>query len=300
MKNRKICIFGGLGFFGRNLTEMLDESNHITVVDIGERPEFLSDSINYLNMTTESHKIYGHHQFEYIFYLVGNTSIARSVSDPVFDLENNTIQLLKLLESVKNEKPKLIYPSSAACYGEMKNPLTALKNEPMSPYGISKLFSENYLRYFHMNYGVPVLICRFFSLFGEYNNKQVIYDSTLRLLEHPDKLTIFNSNSQRDFIYIKEAIRAMFFLCDENQFNADVFNIGRGEAKSISHLTKEIQEILHIYPTIETENGQFTGDPQMQIANIDKLKKLGFNYDSSQISNLVKTIEWIKRTSKLK
>lgn len=298
MKNNKICIIGGLGFIGSNLTKILDNSNQITILDIGEKPKYLLNHIKYTDAVFDSLNIFKKQNYDYIFYLAGNASVGESVSNPVLDLEKNTVHLLNLLEIIKNRKSKLIFISSAACYGEMKNHETAYSNEPISPYGMSKLFSEKYLKYYNKHYGLQVLICRLYSPFGEYNQKQVIYDTILRLLKHPKKITIYNPNSQRDFIYIAEAIRAILFLCDQNQFTADNFDVGRGENMSILEVSKKIMDILNIHPVIKTETKKFTGDPIKQIANTNKLKTLGYNFSTSISSDLLKTINWIKEINK--
>jgi UDP-glucose 4-epimerase len=298
MRNKKICVIGGLGFIGRNLTEILDKSNQITILDIGEKPKYLSNYIEYVDSTINNLNIFKKQYYDFIFYFAGNSSVGNSVSNPVLDLEKNTFHLLNLLEIIKNSNSKFIFASSAACYGEMKNSVTAHNDEPISPYGISKLFSEKYLEYYNKHYGLQILICRFFSPFGEYNLKQVIYDTTLRLLKNQNNLMIFNPNSRRDFIYIGDAIKAMLFLCDQNQFNAEIFDIGRGKTLSIFELTEIIQNILNIHLLIEKKNKNFTGDPAVQTSNINKLKVLGFDFSTSTIDNLRKTINWIKGINK--
>jgi len=298
MKNKNICVIGGLGFVGRNLTEILDNSNYITIFDIGDRPKSLLNHIEYVDVSRNNLNKLKNCYYDFIFYLVGNSSVGNSVSNPILDLEKNTIHLLNFLEIIKNNHSKLIFASSAACYGEMKNSITANNDEPISPYGITKLYSEKYLKYYHKHYGLQILICRFFSLFGKYNQKQVIYDTTLRLLNYPSKLTIFNPKSRRDFIYVDEAIEAMLFLCNQNKFNAEVFDIGMGKSLSIFELTETIQNFLNIYPLIKTIKTNFTGDPEVQIANINKLKRLGFNFRTSTLYNLRKTVDWIVRITK--
>lgn len=298
MKNKKICIIGGLGFIGRNLTEMLDNSNQIIILDVGERPKYLLSHLKYVDASSNNLNVFKKRYYDFIFYFAGNASVGKSVSNPILDLEKNTVHLLNLLEMIKNTNSKFIFASSAACYGEMNDAVTAFNDEPISPYGISKLFSENYLKYYHMNYGVPILICRFFSLFGEYQKKQVVYDTTIKLIKYPDELTMFNPNSQRDFIYIKEAIRAMLFLCDRDQFNAGVYDIGRGKTLSIFELTIAIGRMLNIFPKIKKIEKEFTGDPKVQIAKIDNLANLGFDFNTTMIDNFKKTIYWIKGINK--
>lgn len=298
MINKNICIIGGLGFVGRNLIEMLHSSNKITVLDIIDKPIIFDKNINYINVKVHKYDILKDQLFDYIFYLVGNASVTKSVNNPIFDLKKNTIELLKVLEIIKINKTKLIYASTAACYGEMNNIPTRFIDKPISPYGISKLTSEYYLKYYNNEYNIPVLICRFFSLYGEYNRKQVIYDTTIRLLKsNNDKIDIYNPDSKRDFIYIKEAINAVLFLCKKNQFNGEVFDIGHGETKSIFEIYLEISEILKISKKSNKIKKEFIGDPEMQISNPKKLKDLGFSFEGKHLKNLIKTINWIKENN---
>lgn len=296
MKDKKICIVGGAGFVGMNLVDMLEESNQIVVIDILDDPKKLYTTkreLRYSNYLKEGFTVFEEDIFDFVFYLAGNSSIRRSIKDPILDLNKNTVSLLEFLEITKENSAKLIFASTAACYGEM-NALSSSFYYPISPYGISKYASEQYLRYYHETYHLPVLIPRFFSLFGEYNTKQVVYDTTKRLIQSPHSITVYNPLHRRDFIYIKEALRAVLFLCEKNFFQCDVFDIGRGHAISILDLTKKIAKILELKPQIKERNIAHIGDPLLQRADIEKLLKSGFKFKTSFDDNLAKTIKWVR------
>ena len=180
--------------------------------------------------------------------------------------------------------------STAAVYGEMdKERLIS----PISPYGISKFCAEEYLKFYHRNYGIPVMICRFFSIFGKYNTKQVIYDITKKVTSDKKLMTIINPDHKRDFIHIDEAINALLFLCENSPFEGESFDIGSGQSISIMQLYKKIANILKINKKSISRIDKNIGDPKVQKSDINPLKELGYVFNKDFESHLENTIEWI-------
>jgi len=296
MIDKKICIVGGLGFVGRHLLETLSLSNQITVWDVKKRPSWLNQNVKYFDISSRKvNQLLDEDRFDILFYVAGSASIKKSIENPLNDLMENTFYLLTILECLKNiNKTKIIYASSAACYGEMESSPHTKNDNPTSPYGISKLISEKYLKYYHLTYKIPVLICRIFSLYGEYNNKQVVYDTTKKLLNKNKSITIINPNSRRDFIYVKDAIEAILFLCRVNQYNGEIYDVGTGTETSILDLTIRLQKKLHVHSQFEKIDKNAPSDVHVQIANIHPLKKQGFTSRYTLDKGLTKTIKWIK------
>lgn len=296
MKNKNICVVGGAGFVGRHLLEILKESNNLMVVDVGSfntKPylHHLLNKDHYSDFLKDGYHVFKNNKYDYIFYLAGNSSVSKSAEDPIYDLQQSLFPLLNLLEIVKNKPTNFIFASSAACYGEMEKKKISY---PVSPYGITKTAAENYLRYYHKNYNLPVLICRFFSLYGEYNKRQVVFDTVKRLLNNPKTVTIYNPKSRRDFIYIKDALNIVIILCKHKCFDAEIFDIGTGKALSILDMGKKIINLMKIEPNIFYKEIESKNDPALQIANIKTLldKGIDINYDLD--FNLKKTIDWVK------
>ena len=191
MENKEICLVGGAGFLGRHFAESFKESN-VTIIDILEQSDVNipnNKKLNYYNYQKTGFDIIRNKDFEIIFFLAGNASVQKSIINPIYDLKTNTLILLELLELVKNKKTKIVYTSSAACHGEMEK--GASSYGPVSPYGISKLASENYLNFYNKFYSVPTLVCRIFSVYGEFNKKQMIFETIQRLKDNKKKLKVF-------------------------------------------------------------------------------------------------------------
>ena len=165
MKDKNICIFGGAGFVGQNLSDTFSTSNKVTIADIIEKPTWISSQkLSYIDLSKLSYSSIDPSVFDYIFLLAGNASVSKSVLNPKYDLESNTLSLLNLFSASDFSKTKIIFFSSAAVYGEMK---THNQLSPISPYGISKLCSENYLKYYHkalLKYIINILLFILISL----------------------------------------------------------------------------------------------------------------------------------------
>ena len=151
MQSKKICIFGGAGFVGRYLcAQVLSYNNHVTIMDIVEEPKWICDEkdVRYVNVSSDFElNSYLEQQFDYVFLLAGNASVSKSVLNPIFDVESNTLSILKLLSHSALTKTKLVFFSSAAVYGEMEK---GIRLSPISPYGISKAFTEKYLKFYNL------------------------------------------------------------------------------------------------------------------------------------------------------
>ena len=110
MKDKNICIFGGAGFVGQNLADKFSASNKVTIMDIIEKPFWLSSQkISYIDLSKSTYSSIDPSVFDYIFLLAGNASVSKSVLNPKHDIESNTLSLLNLLSVSDFSKTKLIF-----------------------------------------------------------------------------------------------------------------------------------------------------------------------------------------------
>ena len=296
MRNKKICIVGGAGFMGTHLANCLSEENSLTIIDLIPKSKTSfkeSKNISYINDYNDLSKGIFELDFDYIFYLAGNSSISDSINNPELDLNKNTNELLKFLQQINFHSSTFVFFSSAACYGEMSDNDYSLN--PITPYGISKLSSENYLNFYKEKYNLDILIFRFFSIFGEGSKKQVIYDTTKKLVKNKSEFTVYNPNSRRDFIHIENAIKMMLFVCENRHLSRFCFDIGSGRNRSIMEITNEIINIMDINPKINKKVLDLKGDPIIQSSDISIINNLGYKPDINFQEDLEKTVQWIMK-----
>jgi NAD dependent epimerase/dehydratase family len=103
-----------------------------------------------------------------ILHLAAQVSVQESVADPVASLELNASGTLHVLESARRQGSHVVIASSAAVYGDDPSPRKSesLAPRPRSPYAAGKLAAEAYGAAYAACYGLPVLVLRFFNVYG--------------------------------------------------------------------------------------------------------------------------------------
>jgi UDP-glucose 4-epimerase len=247
------------------------------------------DTCNYLDYNNSGFDIFKNKSFDVIIFSAGNASVSNSIKRPIYDLNTNTILLLELLEIIKDNPTKIVFFSSAACLGDPSQKI----NTPLSPYGVSKLASENYLKTYNRLYSIPVIICRIFSIFGEYNNKQMFYDTVKRFKKDKDNIVIYNPQSVRDFIYVGEVVEIINYLINNSKFNCEVYDIGTGNSITVENITKKIMKLMNITGQVKYDIIKGASDPIQQVSNINSLISLGYNFKYPIDKSIQRTVEWI-------
>jgi UDP-glucose 4-epimerase len=307
-KNSAVLVTGGAGFLGSHLVEYLvDVGAKVTVIDnlftgrldhlqsVLPQIEFINGELGKLlkEGRVELDK------FECIFHLAADADFSLSVENPIADCQNNLNTTLMLLEAIRScpKRPRLIYPSSAAVYG---NPARLPIKEtdptvPISPYGVGKLAAERYVAVYSNIYGLQATSLRFFSIYGPRQRKQVIYDLLCKVILNPKRLEVLGDGSQtRDFTYVSDVVKAMFLVAAKAPFKGEVYNVASGKSISIAALVTILCNVCNLSPVISFSGNIRPGDPEEWVVDISNLKKLGFEAKTALEDGLKAVSEWFK------
>ncbi|GFO95942.1 nucleoside-diphosphate-sugar epimerase [groundwater metagenome] len=216
MNDLKILVTGGMGQVGSYLAERLSENNEITILDN------FSNSLNNIKFPSNIKIIKGDirdpkivnelaSKANTIIHTAAQTSVSKSIEDPVYDADNNINGTLNLLEAARrSDIGRFIYISSAAVYGD---PITLPINEehptnPLSPYGLSKLTGEKYARLYYNLYELPTVCLRPFNIFSPRQNPESSYSGVItkfieRIRNDRNPVIFGDGNQTRDFVYIQ-------------------------------------------------------------------------------------------------
>lgn len=135
---KKILIIGCLGYVGSYLCSKFSKNYQITGVDSKKKKSFFKNKFvckKYQNLSKKFLK-----QFNYIFFFAGLSSVRESIKDDVKTVNENTIDLWKLVEKC-NSRTKLIYASSASVHNRNK------KTMSVNSYDASKMASDILMKY---------------------------------------------------------------------------------------------------------------------------------------------------------
>lgn len=302
LSGKRILITGAGGFIGSHLADRL-ASVDCTLALIHRKPgcvpprtgAFSCHSFDISSPEFRTFMTDG--AFDYIFHFAGSANVGLSVHEPERDFRENCLATFEMLEALRRNafQGVFVYASSAAVYGNpVRLPIVESDpTNPISPYGVSKLAAERYLKVYCELYGLKGLSLRMFSPFGPRLRKQIIFDLTSRALAHPE-LDVFGDGTQaRDFIYIDDLISAIICLSCGAPRDGSAFNIGRGIGTSTSEIAEELVRIVGRDLLIRYNHGATSGVPDNWRADISTLTRLGWAPSTSLSAGLTETVQWI-------
>jgi dTDP-glucose 4,6-dehydratase/UDP-glucose 4-epimerase len=280
----KVVIIGSEGFIGKHLHSYMRAQGHeVWGADVVTRyvdPEnyFLMDSSN-----SDFSSVFRNTQYDLCVNCSGAASVPDSMENPIRDYYLNAVNVFKLLDSIRSEQDhcRFINLSSAAVYGNPEQlPVSesALPN-PLSPYGLHKLHSEQICREFYDFHQVPTCSLRIFSVYGPGLQKQLFWD-LLKKANSGEAIKLFGTGREsRDFIYISDLVRVIDLVYQRSDFQADVINVANGEEVFIQDAVSVFFGLFEQDISYTFSGDSRKGDPVNWKADISKLK--GFGYKAS-------------------
>ncbi|MBU1036410.1 NAD-dependent epimerase/dehydratase family protein [Patescibacteria group bacterium] len=244
----RILVTGGAGFIGSHLVDKLIEKKHkVSVIDdlsTGYK-KFVNPQAKFYKVKVESlkvKKIFTVEKPEAVYHLAAQKSVNFSLKNPLADAQSNIIGSLNIFECCRLFKvKKIIFISTGgAIYGEAKVIPTAEKEQeqPTSPYAISKLTADIYLKNFYqLLYKLPFISLRLSNVYGPrqdpYGEAGVIAIFVNRLLKKQICYINGSGNQTRDFIYVDDVVEACLKSLNKGY---GIYNIGSAKETSVNKL----------------------------------------------------------------
>lgn len=234
-----------------------------------------------------------------VVHCAAQTSVVKSIEDPLLDAQNNVIGTLNLLEAARRSKSleRFIYVSSAAVYGFPKYvPIDEDHPcKPVSPYGVSKLGGEFYARVFHELYGVPTVCIRPFNVYGDGCSNPEYSGVVQKFLDRISKglpPVIYGDGKQtRDFVHVRDVADIIVLAIECGEAVGKTFNCGTGGVVSINELARMMISLSGRDLKPEYSEGG-SGDIKHSCANITKAEKmLGFKPKISLEEGLIELFQ---------
>ncbi|WP_264537840.1 SDR family NAD(P)-dependent oxidoreductase [Flavobacterium sp. N1736] len=297
---KKYVITGGAGFIGSHIAEHLSKEGHkVTILDSlrtgfehnlnGLNVDFVKGDIRDEDLVNEL--VSG---AAGIFHLAALVSVPESLLKIRECIEINTIGTINILEAAKNNSNcKVVLSTSAANYGN--NPVLpkveTMFPEPMTPYAITKLDGEYYLKMYLDQYQVPTASLRYFNVFGPRQNPESAYAAAVPIFINKalqnEPITIYGDGLQtRDFIYVKDVVKANILA---SQKGTETYNVALGHSTSVLELAEKIIKITNSKSQIKFLEER-PGDIKHSKANPEKFNQLGFKPEYTIDKALEETI----------
>ena len=279
-ENRVLCT-GGSGFIGKCVIETLQKRGYTAFsYDLIEGYDILD--VEALNEKVQQIKP------QWIVHFAAQVFLTPSLQNPQEDALINIIGTLNVLEVARKNGCNVLFSSSGAVYGNNYQ-----YPEPISPYGVSKLCAERYLKIYHDLYGLQTVIFRFSSIYGKGRKKtsiNLILDKALK----GETIQVNGDGEQtRDFTYVNDVAEAVV-LAVEGNFPSGTYDIGTGTSTSINELIILIQQLLNKPVKVEHVVSTLKGDPKRNELNVSKAAVYGFKAKTHLFEGLKQLIDDLK------
>ena len=311
MMGRKVLVTGGAGFIGSHLVDALIERGaDVTTVDdlsngrvenVNKRARFYHASI--LDEKAMSKCIV---DSDFVFHLAADTATRKTsmgFKDPFAEMTVNARGTVNILKCVMDYNPSatLVFASSAAVYGEPTYTPVDEKHptEPVSPYGISKLAGEKYMLAYFRGFGVKSIIGRIFNTYGPRQSRYVVHDLMKKLDDNQNELEILGTGATiRDYAYVSDTVDALILIAEKGKLG-QIYTIAGGNPTSIENLARlMLQELKLAEKTkIRYTGVSWKGDISKMIADITKIRQLGYEPKANLQTGLNYTLNWFLKTS---
>jgi UDP-glucose 4-epimerase len=236
-----------------------------------------------------------------VYHLAAQMDVRRSVADPVYDADVNVIGTLRVLEGARRVGARVIAASSGGCiYGEVdpeKLPADeSTPKNPDSPYGITKLVMEEYLRFFGASYGLPYVNLALGNVYGPRQDPMgeagVVAIFSQRLIEGKPCRIFGDGEQTRDFVYVGDVVEA--FLAASTKGDGETINIGTARQTSVNELYAELAAICGVEQKAIYEPARSGELRRSCLDNAKARRVLGWAPEVALSDGLARTVEFIR------
>jgi nucleoside-diphosphate-sugar epimerase len=303
----RYLVTGGAGFIGSSLTRtIVERGGEVRVLDsfLTGNDENLADLPDVEIVRGDVRDLDGLRPvmkgIERVLHQAAVPSVARSLADPILSNAANVEGTLNVLIAARDAGvPRVVFASSSSVYGDTPTlpKVETMLPSPLSPYAVTKLTGEHYLKVFHHLYGLETVALRYFNVFGPRQDPSSDYAAVIPLFVSlmtrglPPK--IFGDGTQsRDFTYIDNVVQANLRACEAPGVGGEVFNVACGKRYTLLDLVAALNKILgtNLEPTFGPRR---QGDVMHSLADIEKARRLlGYEPSISFEEGLERTVVW--------
>jgi UDP-glucose 4-epimerase len=240
-----------------------------------------------------------------VFHLAALSSVAQSLEDPVRYHDVNATGTLQVLQCARKTNARVVYAGSASAYGNPENVPAAgipetLREDPLAPYATAKMAGELYCRSFAAMFQLPVVIVRFFNVYGPRQPPDSPYSGVVAafcraVLSGPTDAApvIYGDGEQtRDFTYVADVVRGCLLAMTTPLSGCQTVNLATGQSASVRRLLDTLAELVNV--VAEPELGApRNGDIRHSRADIVRARELlGYVPEVSFEEGLKLTLDW--------
>jgi UDP-glucose 4-epimerase len=305
----RILVTGGAGFIGSHIVDQYIAAGHeVSIVDkLWEEGGGKKANVNprarfyQVDITDETplQSIFDEVRPELVSHQAAQHSVAISTKNPQLDARVNVLGLLNVLTNcTRVGTRKIIFASSGATYGTPANlPINEeTPQRPESPYGITKMVTEHYLRYWQDAYNLNYTALRYGNVYGPRQDPNgeagVIAIFAKHFLKHEPVRIDWDGEQQKDYVYVEDVARANLLAIDHG--DNDIFCIATGHGTSVNEIYRDLAQITGYEPQI-VRAPRRPGDIYLAYFDCSKAGRiLGWKPEVSTEQGIKKTVDFFR------
>lgn len=313
----RVLVTGGAGFIGSHIAEAyLREGWEVVVLDdlsrghesnVPKGARLVRADIR----SPQARETVATGRFDVVNHHAAQIDVRVSVDRPAFDSHINVVGFVNLLEAAgEGGVKRVIFASSGGVvYGDpavIPTPETAPKL-PVSPYGVSKLAGEYYMRALAALGGFEGVAMRYANVFGPRQDPKseagVVSIFVSRLLAG-QPLTVFGDGRQtRDYVFVKDVARANVLaasvpISNNGDIDGPAFNIATSAQRNVLDLAASVGQVMGRKPEIEFSEPR-PGELSRSALDVSKAKKvLGWTPQYVFEDGLRELVDWFKKEAR--
>ena len=309
----RFLITGAAGFLGSSLANMLAADQH-TVIGLDDlstgNPERLSPEVNLIRGdVSDRPKLWSLLQVvDCVFHLAARVIVPESILYPREYNQVNVGGTVALMEAMRDVGVRrVIFISSGTIYGNQSvQPLKeTCRVNPRSPYAVSKLAAEYYIRTIGDLWGIETVCLRVFNTYGPGQrmpptNAALIPYCLHQALENGTIVIHGDGKQTRDYVYVEDVVNAMVSAAVTPDINHLIINVGSGQEASVTEVVNLVLKVTGKKPEVIYHSQHDSGPSRMSADLGLARKKLNYNPRITLENGLRLTIEKDSRFMKLR
>ena len=312
-----ILVLGGAGYIGSHMVDtLLSDGRDVVVVDnllTGHRAAVPAGVPFYevdIRDKAALREVFEKENIEQVVHFAASSIVPESMADPLKYFDNNTAGMIALLEvMLEFDVKQIVFSSTAATYGiPEENPIKeTTPQNPINPYGESKLQMEHIMKWADEAYGLKWVALRYFNVAGakadgsigdhpvETHLVPIILQTALgqreKIMMYGDDYNTPDGFNVRDYVHVMDLanahVLALDYLAKGNDSNQ--FNLGSANGFSVKQMVEAAREATG--KEIPAEVGpRRAGDPDSLVASSDKAREiLGWAPKYDDVKEIIKT-----------
>ncbi|HXO17235.1 MAG TPA: NAD-dependent epimerase/dehydratase family protein [Candidatus Dormibacteraeota bacterium] len=305
----RIIVTGGAGFIGSHVVDAYLAAGHdLLVIDSlwehgGGRRANVAEGVSLVHMDIRDEaiaRVFADFKPDVVNHHAAQHSVAISGRDPIYDAQVNVVGLLNVLEQAqRNGAKKVIFASSGATFGTPETfPITeATPQRPTSPYAISKMVAEHYLRFFRASKELDFTALRYGNVYGPRQDPNgeagVISIFIGKFLAHAPVRIDWDGEQTRDYVYVADAAEANIAALERG--SGECYVIGTGVKTSVNSIYRALVDISGFEAPVERAPQRLGDARDAQFDSTLARAELGWSPSTGLHEGIRATYEYFER-----